>query len=99
MTARCAVRSATGRGPVTASTRCRRETHHLIDDADVLLVHVTAFNALMWDSGRTPTRVIEHGVIDPGVRWTGELERGLVVVNNLPSRGRRVGADIFERAR
>ena len=30
-----------------------------------------AFNDLMWDSGRTPTRVIEHGVIVPeGVRYT-----------------------------
>jgi glycosyltransferase involved in cell wall biosynthesis len=75
------------------------EARHPVDDPNVLLVHVTAFNSLMWNSGRTPTRVIEHGVIDPGVRWTGELERGLVVINNLPTRGRRLGADIFERAR
>ena len=76
------------------------DQRHLVDDPDVLLVHVTPFNDLMWDSGRTPTRVVEHGVTVPeGVRYTGELERGLVVVNNLPSRGRRVGADLFERAR
>jgi glycosyltransferase involved in cell wall biosynthesis len=54
----------------------------------------------MWDSGRTPTRVIEHGVAVPdGVRYTGELERGLSLVNDLPRRGRRVGADLFLRAR
>ena len=76
------------------------DTRHPIDDADVLLVHVTAFNDLMWDSGRTPTRVIEHGVVVPeGVRYTGELDRGIVVVNGLRRRGRRLGADIFERCR
>jgi hypothetical protein len=75
-------------------------TQHPVDDSDVLLVHVTAFNDLMWDSGRTPTRVIEHGVAVPdGVHYTGELERGLVVVNNLRRRGRRLGADVFARAR
>lgn len=76
------------------------DTHHPVDDPNVLLVHVTAFNDLMWDSGRTPTRVIEHGVIVPeDVQYTGELERGLVVVNNLHKRGRRLGADVFDRVR
>ena len=76
------------------------DTRHPIDDPDVLLVHVTAFNDLMWDSGRTPTRVVEHGVVVPeGVRYRGELDRGVVVVNGLRRRGRRLGADIFERAR
>jgi glycosyltransferase involved in cell wall biosynthesis len=74
------------------------DTRHVVDDPDVLLVHVTAFNDLMWDSGRTPTRVIEHGVIVPEhVRHTGELARGIVVVNNLRKRGRRLGADVFAR--
>jgi hypothetical protein len=76
------------------------DTKHVVDDPDVLLVHVTAFNDLMWDSGRTPTRVIEHGVTVPDdVAYSGELDRGIVVVNNLDSRGRRLGADIFERVR
>src|SRR5205085_11481807 len=48
----------------------------------------------------TPTRVIEHGVVVPeGVRYTGELERGIVVINGLNWRGRRLGSDIFERVR
>jgi glycosyltransferase involved in cell wall biosynthesis len=68
---------------------------HIVDSNDVLLVHVTHFNRLMWQSGRTPTRVIDHGVVDPGYRYTGELERGLVVVNHLARRGRRLGADVF----
>jgi hypothetical protein len=76
------------------------DTRHVVDDPNVLLVHVTPFNDLMWDSGRTPTRVIDHGVIVPdGVRYAGELARGLVVVNHLARRGRRLGADVFERAR
>jgi hypothetical protein len=74
------------------------DTRHPVDDPNVLLVHVTCFNDLMWDCGRTPTCVIEHGVlVPPEVRYTGELERGLVVVNNLRRRGRRLGADIFAR--
>jgi hypothetical protein len=74
------------------------DTRHIVDDPDVLLVHVTHFNDLMWDSGRTPTRVIEHGVrIPDGVAYSGELERGIVVVNHLVKRGRRLGADIFQR--
>ena len=76
------------------------DTPHPIDDPSVLIVHVTPFNRLMWDSGRSPTRVIEHGVTVPETaRYTGELERGLVVVNGLAKRGRRLGADVFEEAR
>jgi hypothetical protein len=76
------------------------DTRHLVDDPGVLLVHVTPFNALMWDCGRTPTRVIEHGVaIAPGVRYGGELERGLTITNHLARRGRRMGADLFAALR
>ena len=51
-------------------------------------MHVTPFNDLMWDSGATPTRVIEHGVVVPDdARCTGELERGIIVVNDLAQRG------------
>ena len=75
------------------------DTRHPVDDPGVLLVHVTAFNRLMWDNGRTPTRVIDHGVIDPGYRYSGELERGLVVVNDIATRGRRLGYDVYAAAR
>ncbi|HEX2141672.1 MAG TPA: glycosyltransferase family 4 protein [Candidatus Limnocylindria bacterium] len=76
------------------------DTRHPIDDPDALIVHVTHFNRLMWDSGRTPTAVIEHGVRVPDdVTYTGELERGLVVVNGLGWRGRRLGLDLFLAAR
>ena len=73
---------------------------HLVDDPGVLLVHVTHFNELMWDNGRTPTRVIEHGVLEaPNVAWSGELARGLVAINHLARRGRRMGGDIFSQVR
>jgi glycosyltransferase involved in cell wall biosynthesis len=83
---------------------CPREhptnTRHWSDDPDGLLVHVTPFNALMWDDGRTPSRIIEHGVLVPeSARYTGELARGIVVVNNLARRGRLLGADVFGRLR
>jgi glycosyltransferase involved in cell wall biosynthesis len=76
------------------------DTRHCVDDPDMLLVHVTHFNRLMWDSGRTPTHVIPHGVMVPEeVRYSGELARGIVVINHLAGRGRRLGADVFERVR
>jgi hypothetical protein len=76
------------------------DQRHVIDDPGALLVHVTAFNDLMWDAGDTPTRVIDHGVLVPeGVRFLGLLDRGITVANHLHSRGRRLGPDIFDRAR
>jgi hypothetical protein len=39
---------------------------------------ITPFNELMWDSGRSPPRVIEHGVTVPHtVRHRGDLARDL----------------------
>jgi hypothetical protein len=76
------------------------DTAHPVDDPNLLLVHVTPFNALMWDNRRTPTRVIEHGVLVPdSVRYLGALERGLVIGNHLDRRGRRMGRDLFLEAR
>jgi hypothetical protein len=73
---------------------------HPVDDPNILVVHVTPWNAMMWDSGRSPVRVIEHGVVIPGgVRWTGELARGICAINNLRVRGRRMGADVLCSAR
>lgn len=79
----------TPRGPA-AATR-----HPMADRDDLTLVHVTAFNRLMWDSGSTPTRVIEHGVVDPGPIWTGERERIGVAVNEPVRRWRVAGTDLL----
>lgn len=73
-------------------------TKHVVDDPSIRLVHVTHFNRLMWDSNSTESLVIEHGVTDPGVLYNGSLPKGLVVINNLSSRGRICGLDIFKEA-
>jgi glycosyltransferase involved in cell wall biosynthesis len=75
------------------------DTRHFVDDPSVVIVHVTDFNALMWDNGVNRVAVIDHGIKSPGeVRYSGELERGLVIINNIQSRGRRLGYDLFKAA-
>jgi hypothetical protein len=71
--------------------------HPAADRDDLLLVHVTHFNALFWDAGATPSRVIEHGVVDPGHRYSGELPRSAVVINEARRRARVTGTDLLER--
>src|ERR671914_1757000 len=71
--------------------------HPAADRPDLLLVHVTHFNALFWDAGSTPTRVVEHGIVDPGDRYTGELPHAAVVINEARRRARVTGTDLLER--
>ncbi len=76
------------------------DTCHPIDDPSVLLVHVTHYNRLMWNNGRTPTMVIEHSVaVDPTLRYSGTLEQGITVINGMQKRPRIAGYDIFLEAR
>lgn len=77
------------------------DSRHLVSDAEVLVVHVTPFNRLMWDNGRSPTRVIEHGVAAPPAACNGGLARGLVAVDASGlERGRRqLGLDLLQEAR
>jgi hypothetical protein len=69
--------------------------HPLADRDDIPIAHVTHFNRLFYDNGRAPTTVIEHGIPDPGERWTGELARAAVVVNEPVRRGRTTGGDLL----
>jgi glycosyltransferase involved in cell wall biosynthesis len=71
--------------------------HPVADRADITLVHVTAFNELMWDAGIAPTAVIDHGIPDPGYRYGGELDSAAVVVNEPVRRGRVTGTDLLPR--
>ena len=71
--------------------------HPVADRPDLTLVHVTHFNDLFWDAGATPTRVIEHGIVDPGYRYTGELARAAVVINEARRRARVTGTDLLPR--
>jgi hypothetical protein len=75
------------------------DTRHWCAGSNALLVHVTPFNALMWDAGGQPVRIVEHGVRPLATPpWQGDTERGLVVVNHLLQRGRRLGLDVYRAA-
>jgi Glycosyl transferases group 1 len=69
--------------------------HPLADQRDIPIVHVTHFNRLIWDCGSARTEVVEHGIVDPGHRYSGEWPRAAVVVNDPVRRGRAVGTDLL----
>lgn len=74
------------------------DTKHIINDPEILIVHVTHFNNLMWDNNSSTSKVIEHGVLIPeNVKYTGEKEKGIVVINGIATRGRRLGLDLFKK--
>ena len=76
------------------------DTKHVVDNSEVLLVHVTHFNNLMWDNNSTPSAVIDHGVmVDKTVQYSGGLNKGIVVINGIVKRGRRLGYDVFKKVR
>jgi hypothetical protein len=81
----------------TPQGRIDEMVHPVGGRADIPLAHVTHFNDLFWDPGRAPTVVIEHGVVDPGHRYTGELSRAAVVVNEPVRRARVAGTDLLPR--
>lgn len=68
----------------------------VVTDPEVLIVHVTYFNQLMWDNKGFKSRVILHGVTEPNTSWNGEIKKGIVAINHLPSRGRILGYDVFK---
>ena len=72
------------------------DTRHPMAGQDAIqVVHVTGFNQLFWDCTGARTTVVDHGILDPGHRWTGELPHAAVVVNDPVRRGRSVGADLI----
>jgi glycosyltransferase involved in cell wall biosynthesis len=73
--------------------------HPVADRDDLTLVHVTHFNELFWDAGATPTRVIEHGIVDPGPRYSGDIPHAAVVINEARRRARVTGTDLLARFR
>jgi hypothetical protein len=79
----------------TPQGRIAEMRHPAADRPDLTIAHVTHFNNLFWDCGSTPTRVVEHGIIDPGDRFSGELERAGVVINEPRRRGRVTGTDLL----
>ncbi len=77
--------------------RINEMRHPMADVENVPVVHVTYFNQLFWDCGDARTYVIEHGVVDPGHRYTGELPRCAVVINEARRRARVTGTDLISR--
>jgi hypothetical protein len=75
------------------------ETLHVVNDPDTPIVHVTHFNRLMWNNRNSPTYVIDHGITSSSAKYSGVLDKGIVVINNLEDRGRRLGYDIFLEVR
>jgi hypothetical protein len=73
--------------------------HPMADRDDVVVAHVTAFNQTMWHTGSTPTTVIEHGVPDPGLRYTGTDLSAVAVINEPVRRAWVAGTDLLQRVR
>jgi hypothetical protein len=71
--------------------------HPLASQTRIPVAHVSHFNAAMWDCGRAPVHVVEHGVLDPGALWTGELPRLSMSVNEPVRRWRVAGMDLAAR--
>jgi glycosyltransferase involved in cell wall biosynthesis len=71
--------------------------HPAADRRDLTVVHVTHYNDLLWDCGRARTTVVAHGIVDPGARYTGELARAAVVINEPVRRARVTGTDLLPR--
>lgn len=69
--------------------------HPMSGQRRIPIAHVTHYNALMWDNGEAPVRVIEHGIPDPGHRYSGMLPRVACAVNEPVRRGRVTGTDLI----
>jgi glycosyltransferase involved in cell wall biosynthesis len=72
------------------------DTRHPMAGQDrIAVAHVTGFNELFWDCDGARTVVVDHGIVDPGHRYSGEVARAAVVVNDPVRRGRFVGTDLL----
>lgn len=80
--------------------RAPTDERHPAAGSDATIVHVTHYNRLMWDCGSNRTVAIPHGVWPAAEPPPAETAaRGVVVVNDLATRGRRLGADLVEEVR
>lgn len=71
-------------------------THPLAEHDEIPVVHVTDFNRIMWNNGVAPTRVITHGIADPGLLYTGEIRAAATMINEPCRRWRTVGTDLLD---
>lgn len=75
------------------------DTLHILDNPEVILVHVTHYNKMMWHNQVPQVHVIEHGVTNHHQLYSGQREKGIVVINHIKERGRITGWDIYETVR
>lgn len=75
------------------------DSSHPLYDPRVMLVHVTHYNKLMWKNHVPGVKVIQHGITAPSHSYTGELNKGIVVINHIKERGRITGWDVFQQVR
>ncbi|NAZ85172.1 glycosyltransferase [Kineococcus indalonis] len=71
--------------------------HPLADQRAVPIAHVTSFNRLYWDCGGARTALVDHGVLDPGHRYTGTSPSLAASVNEPVRRWRVAGTDVLLR--
>jgi glycosyltransferase involved in cell wall biosynthesis len=80
--------------------RSPTDERHPAAGSDATIVHVTDYNRLMWDCGPNRSVTISHGVRPSTGPPAGDTApRGVVVVNDLATRGRRLGADLVDAVR
>lgn len=72
---------------------------HFVKDADVQLVHVNPYNALMWDNHELNVTVIENGVPETSISFSGEKPVGVIVLEEFPADDRVTGMDIFRQVK
>ncbi|RYE18767.1 MAG: hypothetical protein EOP42_30195, partial [Sphingobacteriaceae bacterium] len=70
---------------------------HFAKGADLQLVHVNYYNALMWDNHELEVTVIENGVPNNSVIFSGEKAAGVIVLEEFPADERVTGMDIFRQ--
>lgn len=76
------------------------EQRHVVDDPEVIVVHVTHFNKLMWNNKRSKAiKVIDHGITPQETLYKGDLKKGVVIINHLYQRGRKLGGDIYDKVK
>lgn len=72
---------------------------HFIEDTDVQLVHINHYNALMWDNNELNVTVIENGVPENPLLFSGEKPVGVIVLEEFPADDRVTGMDIFRQVK
>ncbi len=72
---------------------------HLTENTGIQLVHVNHYNALMWDNIGLDVSVIENGVPENRISFSGEKQAGVMVLEEFPADERVTGMDIFRQVK